>query len=112
MFLKLSRVIYEGKVRININTISTYEYDIPSNFTVGGKDNTTLITLKDGSYLTVKETPDEIDCLLTSSYVTVKEGYENRTSEVQQHPSDSTLNDSEQLQSRSCGSSCEHCSCL
>lgn len=112
MFLKLTSSSTDEKLRININKIVTYvarldrSPDKGVNSIVGS-----YITTSD-SHLMVREKPEEIDRLLSSLYVTIKEAYENRTTKVSQHPSDSQFDDSEQLQSGSCGSSCEHCSCL
>jgi ADP-dependent phosphofructokinase/glucokinase len=104
MFLKLTYDFTNNeKIRININNIATY---------VATPDHRSCVCLNDGARLFVKETAEEIDRLLASAYVTIKEAYENRTTEVPQHPTNSQIDDSEQLQSGSCGSNCEHCSCL
>lgn len=93
MFLKLTHAATTNqKIRINVNNIATYD-------AVG--DHSSLVCLADSAHILVKETPEEIDRLLSSSYVTIKEAYENRTSEVPQHPTNSEVNDSEQLQSGS-----------
>jgi len=101
MFLKLT-VRYTGeKITVNISQIVCYESLIEPD---QNSDNYVCV----GSFLTttqdtisLKETPEEIDRLLLSSYVTIKEAYENRTSKVPQHPTNSEVNDSEQLQSGS-----------
>jgi hypothetical protein len=112
MFLKLTERYTGEKITVNISQIVYYEPRIEPD---QNSDNYVRV----GSFLTttqdiksLKETPEEIDRLLLSSYVTIKEVYENRTSKVPQYPTNSQLDDSEQLQSGSCGSSCEHCSCL
>lgn len=112
MFLKLTERYTGEKIRVNISQIVAYNSLIEPD---QNSDNHVCV----GSFLattqgieSLKETPEEIDRLLASAYVTIKEAYENRTTEVPQHPTNSQLDDSEQLQSGSCGSSCEHCSCL
>ena len=102
MFLKLTHSDTDEKIRININKIVTYvarldrSQDKGVNSIVGS-----YITTIEDMHIMVRETPEEIDRLLSSSYVTIKEAYENRTSEVPQHPTNSEVNDSEQLQSGS-----------
>lgn len=102
MFLKLTHSATDEKIRININKIVTYvarldrSQDKGVNSIVGS-----YITTSEDMQIIVREKPEEIDRLLASSYVTVKEAYENRTSEVPQHPTNSEVNDSEQLQSGS-----------
>lgn len=102
MFLKLTHSATDEKIRININKIVTYvarldrSQDKGVNSIVGS-----YITTSEDMQIIVREKPEEIDRLLASSYVTVKEAYENRTSEVPQHPINSEVNDSEQLQSGS-----------
>jgi hypothetical protein len=102
MFLKLTHSATDEKIRININKIVTYvarldrSQDKGVNSIVGS-----YITTSEDMHIMVREKPEEIDRLLASSYVTVKEAYENRTSEVPQHPTNSEVNDSEQLQSGS-----------
>lgn len=102
MFLKLTHSATDEKIRININKIVTYvarldrSQDKGVNSIVGS-----YITTIEDMHIMVREKPEEIDRLLSSSYVTVKEAYENRTSEVPQHPTNSEVNDSEQLQSGS-----------
>lgn len=104
MFLKLTYAATANlKIRININNVATYE---------ATGDYGSCVCLDDATRILVKETAEEIDRLLASAYVTIKESHENRTKEVSQHSTNSTVDDSEQLQSGSCGSSCEHCSCL
>lgn len=113
MFLKLTSSVTDEKVRININKIISYvarldrSQDKGVNSIVGS-----YIITTEHMQIMVKEKPEEIDGLLASSYVTVKEGYEDRISKVPQHPINSNVDDSEQLQSGACGASCEHCSCL
>lgn len=102
MFLKLTHSATDEKIRININKIVTYvarldrSQDKGVNSIVGS-----YITTIEDMHIMVREKPEEIDRLLSSSYVTVKEAYENRTSEVPQYPTNSEVNDSEQLQSGS-----------
>lgn len=102
MFLKLTSANTDEQVRININKIVTYvarldrSQDKGVNSIVGS-----YITTIEDMHIMVREKPEEIDRLLSSSYVTVKEAYENRTSEVPQYPTNSEVNDSEQLQSGS-----------
>lgn len=113
MFLKLTHASTDEKLRININKIVTYvarldrSQDKGVNSIVGS-----YITTTEDMHIMVREKPEEIDRLLASSYVTIKEAYENRTSEVPQYSINSEINDSEQSESGSCGLSCEHCSCL
>ena len=111
MFLKLTSHI-ENKIGINVSHIISYA---PTYTRSENQDkiivNGSIIKTISGNYR-VKEIPEQIDKLLTISYITIKESHENRTTEVPQHPTNSQLDDSEQLQSGSCGSSCEHCSCL
>ena len=112
MFLKLTSSSTDEKIRINIDKIVTYvarldrSQDKGVNSIVGS-----YITTTEHTHM-VREKPEEIDRLLSSSYVTIKEAYENRTSEVPQYPTNSEVNDSEQLQSGSRWSSCKYCSCL
>ena len=102
MFLKLTHSATDEKIRININKIVTYvarldrSQDKGVNSIVGS-----YITTIEDMHIMVREKPEEIDRLLSSSYVTIKEAYENRTSEVPQYPTNSEVNDSEQLQSGS-----------
>ena len=102
MFLKLTVSFTHEKIRININKIVTYvpkldrSQDKGVNSIVGS-----YITTSEDMQIIVREKPEEIDRLLSSSYVTVKEAYENRTSEVPQYPTNSEVNDSEQFQSGS-----------
>jgi hypothetical protein len=102
MFLKLTHSATDEKIRININKIVSYvarldrSQDKGVNSIVGS-----YITTIEDMHIMVREKPEEIDRLLSSSYVTVKEAYENRTSEVPQYPTNSEVNDSEQLQSGS-----------
>jgi hypothetical protein len=102
MFLKLTHSATDEKIRININKIVTYvarldrSQDKGVNSIVGS-----YITTIEDMHIMVREKPEEIDRLLSSSYVTIKEAYENRTSEIPQHPTNSEVNDSEQLQSGS-----------
>ena len=102
MFLKLTSANTDEQVRININKIVTYvarldrSQDKGVNSIVGS-----YITTIEDMHIMVREKPEEIDRLLSSSYVTVKEAYENRTSEVPQYPTNSEVNDSEQFQSGS-----------
>ena len=101
MFLKLTSSSTDVKIRINIDKIVTYvarldrSQDKGVNSIVGS-----YITTTEHTHM-VREKPEEIDRLLSSSYVTIKEAYENRTSEVPQYPTNSEVNDSEQLQSGS-----------
>lgn len=102
MFLKLTVSFTHEKIRINSNKILTYEASLDRS---PDKDGHVIIgsyiTTSCGTHIIVREKPEEIDRLLSSSYVTIKEAYENRTSEVPQHPTNSEVNDSEQLQSGS-----------
>jgi hypothetical protein len=102
MFLKLTSSYTDEKIRININQIVEYVAKIDRSqdkdaYSIVGS----CITSNNDIRIIVRETPEEIDRLLASSYVTIKEAYENRTSEVPQYPTNSEINDSEQLQSGS-----------
>ena len=113
MFLKLTSPITDEKVRINIKKIVSYVARLDrSQDKYGTSVVGSYITTSNDTQIMVRETPEEIDRLLATSYVTIKEAHENRTTEIPQHSTNSQLDDSEQLQSGSCGSSCEHCSCL
>lgn len=103
MFLKLTHSATDEKIRININKIVTYvaRLDRSQDKGVNSIVGSYIIADGEGFCIMVRETPEEIDRLLASSYVTIKEAYENRTSEVPQHPTNSEVNDSEQLQSGS-----------
>ena len=99
MFLKLTERYTGEKIRVNISQIVAYKSLIEPD---QNSDNHVCV----GSCLattqgieSLKETPEEIDRLLATSYVTIKEAYENRTTEVPQHSSNSQLDDSKQLQS-------------
>jgi hypothetical protein len=102
MFLKLTGLYSDKKIRINSTAINAYGPELDRSqdkygLTVVGS----YVETKLQSYI-VKETPEEIDGLLSSSYVMIKEAYENRTSEVPQHTTNSAVNDSEQPESGSC----------
>lgn len=103
MFLKLTSPSSDEKIRININKIISYvarlgrAQDKDSDIIIGS-----YICINDDMRIMVKEKPEEIDGLLASSYVTVKERYEDRISKVPQHPIDSNVDDSKQLQSGAC----------
>jgi hypothetical protein len=97
MFLKLTDRYTNEKITVNISQIVAYKHLIEPD---ENSDNYVCV----GSVLAttqgvenLKETPEQIDRLLTSAYVTIKEVYENRTTEVLQHPSNSQLDDSKQL---------------
>jgi len=102
MFLKLTSLYTNSKIRINSTEINAYGPELDR-----AQDKYGLTVV--GSYVEtekrcyiVKEKPEEIDGLLSSSYVMIKEAYENRTPEVPQHTPNSTVNDSEQSESGSC----------
>jgi hypothetical protein len=102
MFLKLTSPSTDEKIRININKIVTYVARLDRSQDKGVDSIVgSYITASGDIRIMVRETPEEIDRLLASSYVTIKEAYENRTSEVPQYPTNSEINDSEQLQSGS-----------
>jgi hypothetical protein len=104
MFLKLTKANDGKKARINVQSIVIfYEESYRKRLENSPNDvflSGTLILMEE-EYLLVRETPEEIDRLLASAYVTIKEAYENRTSKVPQYPTNSEVNDSEQLQSGS-----------
>lgn len=83
MFLKLTK-LSGAKVRVSSEHISYYHL----------WDGGTLIVFQNDKDIQVNEQPEEIDRLLASAYVTIKEAYENRTTEVPQHPTNSQLDDS------------------
>lgn len=97
MFLKLTNSTTKEKVRININKIILYFAIIDREENKDGYFiNGSCIHMIDKTQLLVKEKPEEIDYLLQQSYITVKEPYENRTSEILQHSTNSPIDDSKQ----------------
>lgn len=104
MFLKLTSPITDEKVRININKIISYvaRLDRSQDKGVNSIVGSYITASGEGFCIMVREKPEEIDRLLATSYIMIKEAHENRTTEIPQHPTNSAVNDSEQSESGSC----------
>jgi len=106
MFLKLTSLYTNSKIRINSIAINAYGPELDRAQDKGGLTTVGSYVETERRCYIVKEKPEEIDGLLSSSYVMIKEAYENRTSEVPQHTSDNSDDDSEQSITESRRSCC------
>lgn len=105
MFLKLTSAYNNKKITVNVDSISSYGEELRTIRQENSANDLQLagsyVVMNSGHQYTVSETVKQIEKLLSESYITVKETYESRATEVSQHSSDNRIDDTEQLQSRS-----------